>query len=431
MKENWIETKLGNICDFVGGGTPSKKRSDFWGGEINWASIKDLKGSYLHNTINKITEQGLKGSSANLAHPDEIILATRINPGRPIYSKITTAINQDLKVVRPKTEVVSKFIFYLLKSNENKIIKISSGTTVLGVSLVNLREVPVFFPPLPIQRAIVAKIEQLFSELDNGIQNLQQAKEKLTVFRQAVLKKAFEGELTKEWRKKNKSSCSEKWSISSFGEICDFKGGGTPSKKNTDYWNGDLPWASIKDIKGDYLVKTQDKITELGYENSSANIAEAGEIIIGTRINPGRPIFSKIRTAINQDLKVVKPKIDLNTTFLFYLFKEKENDILKVSSGTTVLGINLNNLREIEIHIPNSVEEQQQIVQEIESRLSVCDEMEKSIESSLKKAEALRQSILKKAFEGELLTEKEIDQCKQEPDWETAEELLKRIEKEK
>jgi type I restriction enzyme, S subunit len=194
---------LGEVCNFIGGGTPSKSNSAFWGGSIPWASIKDIKGDYLNRTQDFITEKGLQGSSANLAFPNEIILCTRINPGKPIITKIKTAINQDLKVVRPKINIHVPFLFYAFKNSERQIVKLSSGTTVLGVSLNNLRENKIPLAPLPEQRAIVSKIEQLFSELDNGVANLKAARDKLEAYRQAVLKKAFEGELTREWREKN------------------------------------------------------------------------------------------------------------------------------------------------------------------------------------------------------------------------------------
>ena len=107
-----------------------------------------------------------------------------------------------------------------------------------------------------------------------------------------------------------------------------------------------------------------------------------------------------------------------------------ERDVIKLSSGTTVLGINLTNLKSIEIPFL-TIEEQTQIVQEIESRLSVTDNLEFVIRNSIEKAEALRQSILKKAFEGKLLSQAEIEQCKQAADYEPASELLKKIQAEK
>src|SRR5882672_2534670 len=100
------------------------------------------------------------------------------------------------------------------------------------------------------------------------------------------------------------------WIETTIGEVYNFKGGGTPSKANSSYWNGNIPWASIKDISRiEILKETQDFISDEGFKNSASNIAEIGDVILGTRMLPGKTVLTSIRTAINQDLKIVKPKI--------------------------------------------------------------------------------------------------------------------------
>lgn len=288
------------------------------------------------------------------------------------------------------------------------------GTTQKFIPLGYLRNLEIPIAPIPEQRVIVAKIEELFSDLDKGISDLKKAQDQLVIYRQAVLKKAFEGE----------------YSLMKVGDLFDFLGGGTPSKVEKEYWNGDIPWASVKDIKGDFLTQTQDYITEKGFKNSSANLALKGSVILITRISPGKALITNIDTAINQDLKIVKPKRELNSRFIYFLFRSIERDCVRLSSGTTVLGINLQNLKSIEI--PDiGIQKQDQIVKEIEFRLSVCDKVEQSITESLEKAKALRQSILKKAFEGKLLSAAEIERCKQEQDYEPAAVLLEKIKVEK
>lgn len=88
MREDWIKSKLGDFCSFGGGGTPSKKVNAYWGGQIPWASIKDIKGDELKSTLDYITAEGLSNSASNIAHVNEIILDTRINPGKPILARI-------------------------------------------------------------------------------------------------------------------------------------------------------------------------------------------------------------------------------------------------------------------------------------------------------------------------------------------------------
>ncbi len=287
--------------------------------------------------------------------------------------------------------------FFEKQLNERKLLK---GTTQRFIPLGNLRKIEIPLPPLKTQQQIVSKIEELFSELDKGVEDLKKAQQQLKTYRQSVLKWAFEGRLTNENVKDG--VLPKGWEIKKLGNLFSFVGGGTPSKNEPSFWNGNIPWASIKDIKGDYLSRTFDFITEKGLNNSATNLAKKGELIIATRINPGRPIITKIDTAINQDLKIVRPKLISSVNFSYYLFLNIENQILKKSSGTTVLGIRLEILNDIDIFVP-ILAEQEKIVHEIESRLSVADKLEENIKESLQQAEALRQSILKKAFSGELI----------------------------
>lgn len=112
LPKHWEVKRLGDVCKFLGGGTPSKQELKYWNGGIHWATIKDIKGKYLENTIDFISDEGLKNSPTNLAVCGDLILATRINPGKPIITKINSAINQDLKIVKPLKDIGINFLYY-------------------------------------------------------------------------------------------------------------------------------------------------------------------------------------------------------------------------------------------------------------------------------------------------------------------------------
>ena len=487
MREDWIECELGYLCDFVGGGTPSKSNLEYWNGNIPWASIKDIKGDFLEKTQDFITEIALEKSASNLAFENEIILATRINPGKSIISKIKTAINQDLKIVKHTAEIDTKFLFYNFKNIEKTVIKLSSGTTVLGINLNNLNTICIPLAPLPIQRAIVSKIEALFSDLDNGIANFKKAQEQLKVYRQAVLKKAFEGGFSsitneelrmrneelgitneelrmrneelgitnEELRMRNKENqenqdnhtnqknhssdnLPEGWKWVKLKDLGSWRGGGTPSKQVSKYWeNGTNLWVTSKDMKVNIILDSIDKITDEAIAYSSANRIPKGAVLFVMRSGILRHTFPVAiagkNLTVNQDLQSLSPNGLATSEFIFWFIKAFNYEIRHRCSkdGTTVESIDLNALKDYPFILPPTIQEQTQIVQEIESRLSVTDNLEFVIRDSIEKAEALRQSILKKAFEGKLLSEAEIEQCKKEADYEPAGELLKKIANEK
>lgn len=404
MKKNWQIKKLGEICNFVGGGTPSKNNPDFWNGDIPWASIKDIKGQYLNRTSDYITDVGLKKSATNLANPNEIILATRINPGRPIITKIKTSINQDLKIVRPKIEIHRDFLYYLFLNIENDIIKLSNGTTVLGITLNSLNEIDIHLPTLETQQAIVSKIEELFSELDKGIEDLKTAQQQLKTYRQSVLKWAFEGKLTNENVKEGE--LPKGWEIVDLKNVCEVKRGKSKHRPRNapELYSGNYPFIQTGDIRnanGGYIKRYSQTYSEIGLAQSK--LWPKGTLCITIAANIGETAILDFDACFPDSVVGLLSKNDiLFNKYLNYFFISFKQKLEELAPATAQKNINVDILEKVNIPLA-PFEEQYQIVQEIESRLSVADKMEESIAQSLQQAEALRQSILKKAFSGELV----------------------------
>ena len=194
------------------------------------------------------------------------------------------------------------------------------------------------------------------------------------------------------------------WKMKTLGEVCEkIIGGGTPSKSNPSYWNGSIPWASVKDIKEgkSELLATRDFISEEGLKNSSANLIPAGTLIISTRMGLGRIVKTKIDTAINQDLKAIFPKKEIDSDFLLLCLKNKAQEIIDAGGGTTVSGIRLDYLRSIEIPLP-SLEEQKQIVNILNEKFTAIDGFKKIIKEQIADADELKKSYLNEAFAGKL-----------------------------
>nr|WP_252730485.1 restriction endonuclease subunit S [Colwellia sp. E2M01] len=147
-----------------------------------------------------------------------------------------------------------------------------------------------------------------------------------------------------------------------LGELVTIKGGGTPSKKIEDYWNGSIPWASVKDLKENEISKTQDAITELGVSNSATNIIPAGTILTATRMALGKFAINTVDMAINQDLKALfindEEKVDRD--FLIRFLESKAQYIDSEGKGATVKGITLDFLKSLEIPLP-PLDEQKRI----------------------------------------------------------------------
>ncbi len=410
MREDWIELPFGEVTvNFDGQRKPLSR--------IYRENFKGIYPYYGACEIIDYVKDFLFDGDYILIGEDGANLLSRSKPLSFIASG-KFWVNNHAHVVKPISSINLKFIN--LQFNSIQINDFVTGTAQPKLNQNNLNKIPIIIAPLPEQRAIVAKIEQLFSELDNGIASFKTAQTQLEIYRQSVLKKAFEGESTT-------------FLIKELGSIGKWSGGGTPSKNNIDFWeNGNILWVSPKDMKTKIINDTIDKITENSIKKSSAKWIDKHSILIVVRsgiIRRTLPIaIAGRRLTVNQDMQCITPDTNLISEFLYwYLISEEKNIRQKCAkTGTTVDNINVSLLKKYPVPF-FSIEEQKQIVQEIESRLSVCDKLAETIKAELDKAEALRQSILKKAFEGRLLTDAELAACRQEPDWESADKLLARI----
>ena len=211
----------------------------------------------------------------------------------------------------------------------------------------------------------------------------------------------------------------DSWQWVRLGEIV-FQniGGGTPDKTNLAYWNGNIPWASVKDLNCDILTSTKDHISQLGLDNSSSNLIQKGTIIICTRMGLGKIAITGIDTAINQDLRAIDLNQYTEKKFFVYLYKTLS---LK-GSGVTVKGIKVDELHNLLIPLP-PLAEQQRIVARLEELLpdveayGTAQERLTALESSF--PQQLRKSLLQEAIQGRLVP--------QDPTDESADVLLQRI----
>ena len=151
----------------------------------------------------------------------------------------------------------------------------------------------------------------------------------------------------------------KRWPIKTLRELVDFIGGGTPRRDHPEYWGGDIPWASVKDLQGILLEGTLEKITKEGLDNSAAHLIPAGTVIIASRVGLGKVTLNKIPVAINQDLKALTPKANnLLPRYLLYSLLSKTDMLEKAGVGATVKGLNISDYQRISIVLPPQAEQE-------------------------------------------------------------------------
>lgn len=204
LPAGWAEAQLGDcLLSIVGGGTPSRNIARYFEGAIPWFTVKDMKSLKPSDAEEHISGEAVANSATNVVPPDTLICATRIALGRAIRPTVECAINQDLKALIVGAGVDSDFLLYWTLANEQMIQSKGTGTTVSGIRLETLRSLPLLLPPSLEQIRIVQKLEELLSDLDEGVAELRKAESKLLSYRQSLLKSALEGQLTTDWRAAN------------------------------------------------------------------------------------------------------------------------------------------------------------------------------------------------------------------------------------
>jgi len=407
LPKNWKWVKLGDICHTTSGGTPSRREPTYYDGNIPWVKSGELDKGLIIDTEEKISEEAVKNSSAKIFPKGTLLIALYgATIGKLAFLGVDAATNQAICGIYQNEDISSNFLFNYLFYKKQKLVNQGIGGAQPNISQTILKNLDLPLPPKIVQESIVSKIEELFSELDKGIETLRTAQQQLKTYRQAILKWAFEGKLTN--KNVKEGELPKGWKTTRLNEIGTWKGGGTPSKSNKEFWeNGTILWVSPKDMKSKTIHDTIDKITLDAIEKSSTKLIDKGSILFVVRSGILRrtlPVAITIcDVTVNQDLQAFTPK-DVLSDYVYWYVEGKNEDIRRDCSkdGTTVESIESSLLKNYQIPICSD-QEQHNIVQAIESRLSVADKMEESITQSLQQAEALRQSILKRAFEGRLI----------------------------
>jgi type I restriction enzyme, S subunit len=195
------------------------------------------------------------------------------------------------------------------------------------------------------------------------------------------------------------------WISTELGEILlSVVGGGTPSRKVSSYFDGAIPWFTVKDMKTLKPADAEEHITEVAVRDSATNFIPANTLIVATRISLGKAIRPTVPCAINQDLKALIVGSGINSNFLLYWVGANERTIQELGSGTTVSGIRLETLNTLKILLPPATE-QTRIVEKLEELLSDLDAGVAELKAAQKKLAQYRQSLLKAAVEGALTAE--------------------------
>jgi len=495
IPESWLILRVADVGTVITGNTPLTKDTNNYGTDIPFVKPPELNDGRIDFAKSFLSEQGTK--TARVIPPYSILVSCIGNLGKTGLNKIPVAFNQQINAIVPFKGIVSEYLFYQAQSHSfrSQLELKATATTISIVNKRNFETVELNIPPHPEQKRIVAKIEALFSELDNGIESLKTARDQLKIYRQALLKHAFSGKLTEQWRAdRNRDNIPSRDVIPNNEtaetlfqriqsereqryqqQLKDWEAKGKQGNKpkapkilppltaeelaelselpkgwgwvklsaistsiqigpfgsllhKEDYVSNAIPLVNPSHIKNLKIVPDWNlTVNEQKLKELSNYILKANDIIIGRRGEMGRCAVIRNSEAgwlCGTGSLFVRLVPTLHADFYCHILSSKRvREYLSSSSiGTTMQNLNQEILHSVPVPLCGGLE-QEEIFKHIEQQFSIIDQLDQTLATALQQAEALRQSILKKAFSGQLVP--------QDPNDEPASVLLERIQAEK
>ncbi|ELO1781092.1 restriction endonuclease subunit S [Vibrio fluvialis] len=435
LPKGWIELTLTDVVkDITGGGTPSKSQKEYFKGTIPFMTVKDMKVNRPDDTIDKITQSAIDNSSANLIDANTLIISTRMGLGKIVKVDFACAINQDLKALYLEDVINIDYFEYQYRSLTSLLESLGKGTTVKGIRLEVLKSIKILVAPLNEQIRIANKLYSILAKVDKAQARLDKIPAILKRFRQSVLAAATSGELTKEWREElgiewftrcltvEQIAKKEKYSlgIGPFGS----------NLKVADYRSEGHPLVFVREIRARQFGGADTKFVDHGkFTELAAHRAKPGNILITKMGDPPGDVAIYPDDCAEAVITSDCIKLDVNEKliskkFVFYYMQSEhfQSQMRAITAGVAQQKVNLKNFKGLTLLAP-SMEEQIEINRKISRLMDRADTVEKQYREAKDRLDRLTQSILAKAFRGELVM--------QDPNDEPAEKLLERILAEK
>jgi len=386
--------KLLDVCTIIAGQSPESKYYNTDGNGIPFFQGKADFGE-LYPTIRVYCSQPTK-----IAEKDDILLSVRAPVGPTNLAPCKVCIGRGLTAIRPNETLNLKYLLFYFRFFEAQLQQKGTGTTFKAITQDTIKNLEIPVPSLPEQERIVARIEELFSELDKSVETLKKTKTQLTIYRQAVLKEAFDFN-------------GDDIIVTNLNHIIsvltDYHANGSYETLKANVTLLDTPDYAIMVRSTNYenndFSNDVKYINKHSYDFLKKSQLFGNEVLMGKIGNAGRVYFAKkldkpMSLAMNMFAMRFIEDVDSKYVYYYLLSPTAKRDIKKYVKGVGTPTIDKKSVRAINIKYPQSKLLQQNIVREIESKLSICDSIEKTVDSTLQQAEAMRQSILKQAFEG-------------------------------
>ena len=477
LPSSWCWTTTGEISSVVGGGTPDTSDSANFGGSIPWITPADMSNHHektIGGGARTITVQGLSCSGAKVLPAGTVLFSSRAPIGYVAVASNEVTTNQGFKSFIPKPGVFSDYLYYWLKASKKRAESLASGTTFLELSGAKAAQLPVPLAPIAEQTRIVAKLEELLSDLDAGVAELKAAQKKLAQYRQSLLKAAVEGALTAEWRTQHQPTetgaqllqrilqerrarwearqlakfaeqgktppkdwqkkypepvqpdtsglpeLPQGWGWASGEQLCEFITKGTTPPKELNAGNDkSIPFLRVTNLTDKGKLDMADKVF-VSEETHRGFLARSVVYPNDVLMNIVGPPLGQVALVpntfdewnINQAIAIFRAVDGVLAGYVcLYLLSPIAQQWLKARSKTTAGQTNLT--LEVCRSLPFPLppqEEQQALLLNLDGAIEATTRQRDAVEVSLQQATAQRQNILRAAFSGQLVPQDPADE---------------------
>jgi type I restriction enzyme S subunit len=395
MKEGWEIKTLGEVCKTSSGGTPLKTNKSFYSNPtVPWLLSGEVKDKELHHSLNYISEEGLKGSSAKIFPPNTVLVAMYgATAGQSSILRFESSTNQAICGILPSSHLLAEFIYYYFNFFKENLIAQATGNAQPNISQEKIKNIRIPIPPLPEQQRIVSIIDKSFEAIDKAIENtkknLQNAKELFESYLNSVFENGGEG-----------------WEIKTLGEVCIVERGSSPrpiEKYQTSSPDG-VNWIKIGDTKGidKYIYTTKEKITKEGAEKSRH--VKEGDFILSNSMSFGKPYIMKTDGYIHDGWFVFRIPNFIDKDYFYQLISSPtvQDQIQSLGAGSIVKNISGDLVKKVTLTYPSKLPEQELLALKIETLNTEIKLTIAKYQQKLRDLEELKKSILNRAFAGEL-----------------------------
>ena len=387
---DWSTNKIEEISIVTSGGTPSRNVSDYWNGDIPWVTTSLVDFNVINQAEEFITQVGLDNSSAKLFPKDTILMAMYgqgITRGKVAILGIDATTNQACAAIKLKNGFETKFIFQNLMNRYEEIRDLSNEGGQKNLSAGIIKEILISFP----EKEEQTKIASFLSAVDEKISQLTQKHELLSQYKQGMMQKLFSQQIR---FKADDGSEFGEWETTTLGQTGKFIGGGTPSKENSEFWEGSIPWISSSDLTEESIFKINITrfISQNALNQSATKLVPANSILIVSRVGVGKVAITPNEICTSQDFTSLTLHKG-SSIFFAYLIKSLTPYLLEMNQGTSIKGFIKDDLANLELKIP-CIEEQTKIA----NFLSAIDQKIEVVAQQIEQAKTWKKGLLQQMF---------------------------------